>query len=117
MFFASTGAGMRTSVFGFLWTFAISAAAFDAYFAWQHRAGFESWEMNPLTCWMAQAGGFESVIWLKVVTTAFAAALAFLCHFRRHWLEVPFTSVVTAIFFCLSIHYLIVLDGMNSGHH
>ncbi len=90
---------------------------FDAYFAWQHRAGFESWEMNPLTCWMAQAGGFESVIWFKVVTTVFAAALAFLCHFRRHWLEIPFTSMVTAIFICLSIHYLIVLDGMSSGHH
>jgi hypothetical protein len=57
------------------------------------------------------------VIWFKVVTTAFAAALALLCHFRRHWLEIPFTSVVIAIFFCLSIHYLIVLDGMSSGHH
>jgi hypothetical protein len=109
---------MRTSVFGFLWTFAIAAAAFDAYFAWQHRAGFEIWELNPLICWMSHAGGFESVIWFKVVTTLFAAALALLCHFRRHWLEIPFTSMVTAIFFCLSIHYMVVLDALNtSGNH
>jgi hypothetical protein len=85
-----------------------------AYFAWQHQAGFEFWELNPLVRWMAQAGGFESVIWFKVATTVFAVTLALLCHFRRHWLEIPFTSIVTTIFFILSLHYLVVLDSLNS---
>ena|SRR5262245_52838420 len=105
---------MRTSLFGLLWTFAIAAATFDGYFAWRHRAGFETWELNPILCWMDHAAGFESVIWFKVVTTVFAALIAVFCHFRRHWLEIPLTSIVAAIFFCLSIHYLIVLDALHA---
>jgi len=97
---------MRTSIFGFLWSFITFAAIYDAYFAWQHQAGFETWELNPFVCWLATVGGLETVIGFKVVTTVFAMALGYLCRRRQHWLEMPLTLSVASIFLGLSVYYI-----------
>jgi hypothetical protein len=101
---------MRTSIFGLLWSFTTFAAAYDAYFAWQHQAGFETWELNPFVCWLAAVGGLQTVIGFKVVTTVFAMGLGFLCRWRQHWLERPLTLGVASIFLGLSVYYLLALD-------
>ena len=97
---------MRTSIFGLLWSFTTFAAIYDAYFAWQHQAGFETWELNPFVCWLATVGGLEAVIGFKVVTTVFAMGLGFLCRWRQHWLEMPLTLSVASIFLGLSVYYV-----------
>jgi hypothetical protein len=98
---------MRPAVFGALWCFTTLAAGYDAYFAWQHQAGFEIWELNPFICWLASVGGLKVVFGLKIVTTAFATGLALLCRWSHHWLERPLTLVVAGIFFFLSLYYVI----------
>jgi hypothetical protein len=97
---------MRTSIFSLLWSFTTFAASYDAYFAWQHQAGFETWELNPFVCWLAAVGGLQAVIGFKVVTTVFAMGLGFLCRWRQHWLERPLTLVVASIFLGLSVYYV-----------
>jgi hypothetical protein len=102
---------MRPAVFGLLWSFTTVAAVYDAYFAWEHQNGFETWELNPFICWLAGVAGLQAVIGFKVVTTVFATGLAFLCRWRRHWLEMPLTLSVASIFFLLSIYYVIALKA------
>jgi hypothetical protein len=104
---------MRSSIFGLLWSFTAFAAGYDAYFAWQHQAGFQTWELNPFICWLAALGGLHAVIGFKVVTTAFALALACLCRWRQHWLERPLTLTVASIFLGLSVYCVINFDGFN----
>jgi hypothetical protein len=110
---ASEGIVMRTLIFGLLWTFTNLAAAFDAYFAWRNRAGFESWELNPVVCWLAGLAGLQAVIGFKMVTTVFATALACLCRWRRHWLEMPYTLIVTSVFLSLSVYYLLHFQELS----
>jgi hypothetical protein len=98
---------MRPAVFGALWCFTTLAAGYDTYFAWQHQAGFELWELNPFICWLASVGGLKVVIGLKIGTTAFAMGLALLCRWSHHWLERPLTLVVAGIFVFLSLYYVI----------
>ena len=104
---------MRSLIFGLLWSFTTFAATYDAYFAWQHQVGFETWELNPFICWLVSVGGLQAVIGFKVVTTVFAFGLGCLCRWRQHWLERPLTLTVASIFLILSVYYLIALDTFN----
>jgi len=104
---------MRFAIFGLLWSFTTFAATYDAYFAWQHQVDFETWELNPFICWLAAVGGLQAVMGFKVVSTAFALALACLCRWRQHWLERPLTLTVATIFLGLSVYYAINFENFN----
>jgi len=102
---------MRFSLFLLVWSFTIFAAIFDAYFAWNHRAGLETWELNPFICWLAGVGGIEIVLGFKAVTTIFATSIGFFCRQRQHWMAMPFTVIVASIFIFLSVYYVIALHS------
>jgi hypothetical protein len=105
---------MRASIFGLLWSFISFVAAYDAYFAWQHQAYFETWELNPFVCWLSAIGGLGAVLGFKAITTIFAMGLGCLCRWRQHWLEMPLTLTVASIFLGLSVYYLIAFDNIDS---
>jgi hypothetical protein len=102
---------MRFSLFLLTWLFTIFAAVFDAYFAWNHRAGLQNWELNPFICWLAGIGGIETVLGFKAITTIFATGIGFFCRRRQHWLAMPFTLAVAGIFIFLSVYYVIALHS------
>jgi hypothetical protein len=98
---------MRTKLFLLAWTFVILVAAYDSFFAWDHRDQFALWEMNPIACWVARLFGLGAVLLVKIATIAFGASVATYCHQRRHSLEAPYTLVVGGLHLALSVHYLI----------
>lgn len=104
---------MRNMIFVFAWTFVLMIAGYDAYFAWQYRAGFHAWELNPVARWLAQGYGLRFVLGLKIALLAFGISVAAYCHFRRHYLELPYTLIVSGIHVLLTLHYALarVLPG------
>jgi hypothetical protein len=98
---------LRTVLFSLTWILIILAAFYDAYFAWQYRAVFDAWEMNPFILWLAGVGGLASVFLVKLFSMVFSTVVAIHCHHRRHRLEIPLTLVVAGVYFLLSFHYLI----------
>jgi hypothetical protein len=98
---------MRTRLFLLAWAFVIVVAAYDGFFAWDHREQFTFWEMNPIACWVARLFGLGVVLLGKSMAVAFGASVAAYCHQRRHPLETPYTLVVSGLHLVLSVHYLI----------
>ena len=98
---------MRRTRFALAWAFVFAVAAYDVYFAWQYRADFHDWEVNPLARWVACLGGVVAVFFLKALLIAYAAAVAAYCYRRRHWLTVPYTAFVSVVHAYLSAHYLL----------
>lgn len=98
---------MKNKLLVLAWTFTFVIAGYDVYFAWQYRAYFQSWEMNPLARWIAQDYGLTSVFVLKLGFLGFGVLVAAYCHFRRHYLELPYTLIVSAMHLWLSLHYLL----------
>jgi hypothetical protein len=98
---------MRSPLFVLAWAFVIAVAAYDAHFAWQYRAEFTDWELNPVARWCAQQGGLEVVFACKAGLLLFAFGVAAYCHFSRHRLEIPYTLVVSGLHLMLSVHYLV----------
>jgi hypothetical protein len=43
---------------------------------------------------------------VKIVFLVFGVAVAAYCHFRRHYLELPYTLIVSGIHLLLSLHYV-----------
>jgi hypothetical protein len=99
-------AAMARVLFGSAWAFVLGVASYDAFFAWQYRAVFDTWELNPLARGVAHLYGFGGVFALKVGTTAFAAGLAAYCYHCRHRLTLAYTACVSGIHLLLSLHYL-----------
>jgi hypothetical protein len=97
---------MRTALFGLGWAFILGAAAYDIHFAWQYRAAFQVWELNPLVSWAARSYGLPFVFGFRAGMMLVAAGLALYCHCRRHRLEVPMTATVGGAHLLLSLHYL-----------
>ncbi len=97
---------LRTLFFALAWVFIFLAATYDTYFAWRYRAVLDCWELNPFILWLAGVGGLASVFILKLFTIFFSTGMAIYCHRRRHRWETPFTLVVGAVYFALSIHYV-----------
>ena len=52
---------MGKSLLALAWAFIVGVAAYDTYFAWQHWAFFDAWEMNPLARWVAAIIGFHGL--------------------------------------------------------
>jgi hypothetical protein len=98
---------MRTALYTLAWVFVISVGVYDAVFAWHYRAGFQSWELNPVARWAAGTYGLGAVLALKTFAIAFAALVAVYCHRRRHPIEAPYTAVVGGVHLMLSVHYLL----------
>ena len=96
---------MNRTRFGLLWAFVILVAVYDAAFAWTYRAGLQSWEMNPLACWMAESFGITAVFGFKFAALAFAAELATYLHVRRRRLERTLTFGVSGAHGALLLHY------------
>jgi hypothetical protein len=93
--------------FSLAWVFIFAVAAYDVYFAWQYRAIFHHWEMNPVARWMATIGGIGAVFGFKAVMIGFAGVVGAYCYRCRHWLTVPYTAFVSGIHFLLSLHYVV----------
>jgi hypothetical protein len=98
---------MRTHLFALAWAFVLGVTAYDVYFAWQYRALFETWELNPLARWAAGNCGLGAVFGFKAAVAVFAVAVAACCHLRRHWLEVPYTLFVSGVHLLLSAYYVV----------
>jgi DNA polymerase len=100
--------GMKNTLFVLCWAFILFVAGYDVYFAWYYRAFFRDWELNPLARWIAQDYGLIAVFVVKMILLGFIVAVASYCHFRRHYLDLPYTLVVSGIHFLLSIHYVVM---------
>lgn len=98
---------MKNAFVVLAWIFVVVVAVYDVYFAWQHRAFFNVWEMNPFARWIAQDFGLNVLFLLKIGLLVFGAAVAAYCHVRRHYLELPYTLIVSVVHLLLSLHYLI----------
>jgi hypothetical protein len=98
---------MRKSSFCFAWAFVSIVAAYDVYFAWQYRAEFQVWEINPLARWMAHLFGLWTVFGAKALLLGFATSVAVQCYRCRHRLTLPYTMVVGGIHLGLSLQYLL----------
>jgi hypothetical protein len=98
---------MKSIFFVPIWSFVLYVAGYDVYFAWQYRAGFIEWEMNPLARWIYQDFGLTTLFLLKVGMTVFAIAVATYCHRRKHRLELPYTLIISGVHLLLWLHYLL----------
>jgi hypothetical protein len=94
-------------LFAAAWAFVLAVAVYDAAFAWQHRANFQDWELNPFAREVARLHGLAAVFGFKALALAFAALVAAYCYRCRHWLTVPYTAFTSAVHLALSVHYLI----------
>ena len=91
--------------FSLLWIFVVLVAAYDSAFAWTYRAHLQSWEMNPIACWLEGSFGITAVFGFKFAALAFAAGLAIYLHVRRRRLERPLTFGVSGAHGALLLHY------------
>jgi hypothetical protein len=97
---------MKNTLLVGAWAFVLFIAGYDIYFAWQYRASFHLWELNPLARWIAHDYGLTAVFVGKMFQIGFAVAVARYCHLRRHYLELPYTLIVSGIHLLLSVHCL-----------
>jgi hypothetical protein len=93
--------------FRLAWVFVVLVTAYDIHFAWRYRAGFTSWELNPVARWVATLYGLETVLALKIAAIGFALVVAIYCDRYRHYLARPYTLIVGAVHLCLSCQYLL----------
>ncbi|MFL5341324.1 MAG: hypothetical protein ACJ8F7_14355, partial [Gemmataceae bacterium] len=56
------------------WLFILGVTAYDSYFAWHYRAGFDVWELNPLARYAASHAGVGGLFVLKAGIMVFALA-------------------------------------------
>lgn len=98
---------MKNTILVLAWSFVLFVAGYDVYFAWQYRAVFHVWELNPLARWIAHDYGLNALFAFKMVLLGFVVSVAVYCHFRRHYLELPYTLIVSGIHVLLSLHYVI----------
>ncbi|MGH7174109.1 MAG: hypothetical protein ACRELF_14665 [Gemmataceae bacterium] len=98
---------MKNTLLVLAWAFVLFVAVYDVYFAWRYRDVFQLWELNPLARWIAHDFGLNVLFTFKTVLFGFVAAVAVYCHCRRHYLELPYTLVVSGIHLLLSLHYVI----------
>ncbi len=103
---------MKGIAFTFTWAFILLAAAYDGYFAWQNRADFEIWELNPLACWVVRNFRIEVLGGLKAIGILFATGVATYCLRRRNRLAMPMTMIIGCSYFLLTMHY--VAGSMSS---
>lgn len=111
------GHGSGDVLFAAAWLFIVLAAAFDGGFAWNFRADFQEWELNPLARRLATTFGLAGLLAFKAAGILFAAGVAVACRRFRNRLAVPMTLVVTAVYLSLSVHYIgsfLSLDGTPS---
>src|SRR5207244_10387472 len=95
---------MKGIVFLSIWCLILAAATYDGYFAWQNRADFESWEINPFARWVVQSFCIEAMVILKLLGVTFATAVAFSCHRIRNRFDIPLTVFVSCCSLSLSVH-------------
>jgi len=96
------------------WAFIVGVAAYDTYFAWQHWAVFDAWEMNPLARWVAGHFGFGVLCGFKAAAVAFSALVAVACYRYRRWLTTCiYTTVVGGLHLGLSLLYVF---GLLNGY-
>jgi hypothetical protein len=98
---------MKGIYFVSAWCLILLAACYDGYFAWQNRADFEHWEVNPVARWVAQSCCFEAMVALKGVGVAFAGIVALCCRCMRNRLTLPLTAFAAVCYLVLSIHYTV----------
>jgi len=105
---------MRARVLFCVWAFIFAAAAYDAWFAWQHRDLIEFWEQNPFAAWAIDAFGLMFFLFLKFVCLSFAAAMAAYCWMRmRKSLVWPLTLTIALAYGTLSAFYLANFDELS----
>ncbi len=91
------------------WAFILGVAAYDIYFAWQHRAFFDSWELNPLARWVAGHFGFAALLGFKAAVIGFGGLVAVLCYrHRRRLTACVYTTIVGGLHLGLSLVYVVV---------
>jgi hypothetical protein len=93
--------------FAILWTFILLAAAYDTYFAWQHRAALESWELNPVAVWAASSIGLDALFAFKALGMLFATTVAWYCRVRYARLGQAMTAIIGGAYALLLVHYVI----------
>jgi hypothetical protein len=98
---------MRNVFLVLAWVFVVFVAVYDVYFAWEHQAFFDVWELNPFARWIAQDYGLNVLFLFKIGMLGFGVVVAAYCHLRRHYLELPYTLIVSVVHLLLSLHYLI----------
>jgi hypothetical protein len=69
--------------FGLAWGFVFAVAAYDVYFAWEHRDTFMEWELNPAARWGSEHFGLPAVFTFKFAGLILAAFVAAWCLSRR----------------------------------
>lgn len=104
---------MRTKLFFLAWAFILAVAAWDAWFAWQYRAVFAEWEVNPLACWVVDHFGLAAIFTMKAAVVTFATVVAALCHHLHSRLTVPYTALIGVVHLLLSLRYLAGYLGQN----
>ena len=102
---------MWRTLFTITWLFVFLAAAYDARFAWTHRASFQEWECNPLASWAAATFGIQTLFGLKFGVLALAALLAMYCHACRKQLGMLLTATAGGAHGLLSLYYVVAFRG------
>jgi hypothetical protein len=106
---------MGKSLLAFAWVFIFGVAAYDIYFAWQHWAFFDAWEMNPLARWVAHHFGFAVLCGLKVAAIGFGGLVAVVGYrHRRRLTTFIYTTVVGGLHVALSLTYVL---GRVNGYY
>lgn len=98
---------MKNMFFALAWVFILAVYTYDVYFAWQYRSAFQLWELNPLARWIANDYGLNVLFLFKWLLLGFVVAVAGYCHLRRHYLELPYTLIISVVHLMLSVHYVI----------
>jgi hypothetical protein len=99
---------MTTWRLGLAWAFILGVAAYDTYFAWQYRAVFDAWEINPLARTVVSRFGLGALFGLKATAVAFAAVVAALCYrCRRRVTACVYTACVGGAHLALCVQYLV----------
>jgi hypothetical protein len=96
----------RPLLFVSAWAFVFVAAAYDALFAWCHRASLACWELNPLARWAVGHFGLGAVIALKFAGLVFAVRLAAHCQHSRQWLVRCLTVTGACVYGLLALYYV-----------
>jgi hypothetical protein len=95
-------------LFGLTWAFILGVAGYDTYFAWQYRAVFEAWEINPLARLVAGQFGVGAVFALKALVVSCSVAVAIVCQrWRRRVAGLLYTTCLGGIHLALALFYIV----------
>ena len=101
---------MNWKWFVLAWGFVFGVAAYDTCFAWQHRASFSQWELNPAACWANEQFGLSAVFIYKFAALFLAVSVASYCQMRGRRSGSAMTLLLAAA------HGVLVVMYVTSAH-